>query len=84
MNERIREISRQTVISMRAEKTDLPPLEENVIQKILELREEYDKRFAELIVRECMAKVHQEIDTDYCEISHSILNERVMKHFGVE
>jgi hypothetical protein len=51
---RVKELSRQAVIAMRAEKNDLPPLEEVVLQKILELRTEYDKKFAELIVKECM------------------------------
>ncbi len=82
MNKRIKELSRQAVISMRAEKTDLPPLEENVIKKILELREEYDKKFSELIVQECIWEVVKDN-----EVPHNIqvlIGERFKEHFGVE
>ncbi len=65
MNERIKELSRKAVISMRAEKTDLPPLEENVIKKILELREEYDEKFAELIIKNC-ADIADEMEAIRC------------------
>lgn len=80
MNERIKELSRQAVISMRAEKTDLPPLEENVIKKILELREEYDKKFSELIVKECVSVCNGL--GDWCDPGTTA--EQIKKHFGVE
>jgi hypothetical protein len=41
-------------------------------------------RFSELIVRECMAKVCEELDNSYSEDGKEILNERVLEHFGVE
>ena len=42
------------------------------------------QKFAELIVRECMAKVCEELDNSYSEDGKEILNERVLEHFGVE
>ena len=42
------------------------------------------QKFAELIVRECMAKVCEELDNSYSEDGKEILNERVLEHFGVK
>jgi len=42
------------------------------------------QKFAELIVRECIAKVCEELDNSYSEDGKEILNERVLEHFGVE
>ena len=79
MNERIRELTRQAVIAMRAEKTDLPPLDSVVLDKILELREEYDQKFAELIVKECAEVAHCNFHVDGLTLG-GILKE----HFGLD
>lgn len=81
MNNRIKELSRQAVISIRANKNDLPPLEESMIERILELREEYDKKFTELIVKECGKLLAQPEFLGRSDLDWSmILNE----HFGVK
>jgi len=94
MNERIRELTRQVVIAMRAEKTDLPPLDSVVLDKIMELREDYDKKFAELIVKECADLIdNKEIITaaqTYDDVFVASYNAReecsnqIKQHFGVQ
>jgi hypothetical protein len=77
MNERILELAEQA-----DEYTD------NKIQQQGEYHPDWhdirDQKFAELIVRECMAKVCKELDNSYSEDGKEILNERVLEHFGVE
>lgn len=87
MNERIRKLSRQAIIAIRAKQTHLPPLEESVISRILELREELDEKFAELIVQECtenFTKVwyEQGLDVRGAEISKFLT--RFNEHFGIK
>ena len=41
-------------------------------------------KFAELIIKECMVKVCEELDNSYSEDGKEIINDRVLKHFGVE
>jgi hypothetical protein len=41
--------------------------------------------FAELIIKECLTAVREEIGSDYnWDLAGDILNERIFKHFGVE
>jgi hypothetical protein len=73
MNERIRELIAQATKRYEPDWNGAPAYED------------FDKRkFAELIVRECMAKVCEELDNSYSEDGKEILNERVLEHFGVE
>jgi hypothetical protein len=70
MNERIRELADEAGMY-------------DFVLEAMGIGEEWEK-FAELIVRECMAKVCEELDNSYSEDGKEILNERVLEHFGVE
>ena len=57
MNEKLQALRRQAVITssnkIRAE-SGTSEIDEDAIQRILELRVEFDKTFAELIIKECI------------------------------
>ena len=72
MNERIKELLDQCQIETYG-----------VNGELLEIGFDAEK-FAKLIVRECMAKVCEELDNSYSEDGKEILNERVLEHFGVK
>jgi hypothetical protein len=83
MKERIKELAVQARNYALDEKRIYERIH-NTEQCMEEYREVYNKKFAELIVRECMAKVCEELDNSYSEDGKEILNERVLEHFGVE
>lgn len=65
MNERIEALSRQAAIDLRAMKEpDLPPLEEEMLNRILKLRHDYDQRLAELIVQDCLKTISDQTTED--------------------
>jgi len=75
MNERILELLKQA--SKLANTDDNKDIDRNFDMIVAE-------KFAKLIVRECMAKVCEELDNSYSEDGKEILNERVLEHFGVK
>ncbi len=85
MNTRLKEISRQIIVDMRAKRKDLPPLDDVVLNKIMELREEYDKKFAELIVQECLNVIEcSRIEGDEGVCLVGATKYKINQHFGVE
>lgn len=65
--DRVKERTRQTVIALRAKRAlaegiDIVPLDDVILNKILELREEYDMMLTELIVRECAKLVDEKLN----------------------
>ena len=83
MNERIRELALQAEKLKRDEVSYLERLHNRYYTGDME-EEIFREKFAELIVRECMTKVSEELDDSYSEDGKEILNERVLEHFGVE
>ena len=84
MNPRIKELARQAVVTLRAENTELPPLEEEIVEKILNLREKCDEKFAELIVRECMIvgfNAVYDVEDDSNAVS---VYDHIKDHFGID
>ncbi len=87
MNEKIEEISRQSIIELRANNKDLPALDSFTIEKILSLRADYDKKFAELLIKECARIADKEQDF-YDVHNDGELNCNIgvviKEHFGVK
>jgi len=83
MNKRIKELAEQAYRAEMLEEN--PAWKENEFTDLLldELKVLFEK-FAESILQECMAKVCEELDTSCSKDGKEILNERVLKHFGVE
>lgn len=73
MNERIRELSKQAWESVS-------------VQDALndEAFEQYDKKFAELIVRECAEVADKEYNVPGCGYITKTKGMRIREHFGVE
>jgi hypothetical protein len=83
MNERIKELAVQARNHALDEKRIYERMH-NTEQCMEEYREVYNKRFAELIVRECasMARVFQSNEYDFT--GDLDLDQFMLKHFGVE
>ncbi len=81
MNERIRELARQARYDSKNEKHYLERVHNREIT-LDEYQEIYDKKFAELIVRECeqvsLKNSHRNDDMG------AIIAKQIKKHFGVE
>ena len=80
MNERIKELAEQARFVSRNEKHYLERVHNREIT-LDEYQEIYDKKFAELIVRECSQFVEDKFD--FCG-DELIIAEQILKHFGVE
>jgi hypothetical protein len=79
MNERIRELAEQARNYALDEKRIYERMH-NTEQCMEEYREVYNKKFAELIVKECM-KLNRDI---LCEDDPDYLDKIYKEHFGVE
>jgi hypothetical protein len=84
MNERIRQLERQAMISVLNGNDPDGDVDRMYISA------EFTKKFAELIVRECISMADKEserysnLDQEYCSMAMDNYRELVRKHFGVE
>ena len=78
MNERIKKLAEQAKIEFTYDPTETP------MRAFVEAWEDDLEKFAELIVKEC-AKVawYHTPDTEELEYSH-LIEDEILKHFGVE
>lgn len=53
MSDLINNLSRAAAVALRAERGDLPPFDDQVLNNVVELRAEYDRKLVELVVEEC-------------------------------
>jgi DNA integrity scanning protein DisA with diadenylate cyclase activity len=77
MNERIKELAREARNYALDEKRIYERMH-NTEQCMEEYREVYNKKFAELLVRECANYITHKATIE------TLLGERLMEHFGVE
>ena len=78
MNERIRQLAEQAKIEFTYDPTETP------VRAFAECWEDDLEKFAELIVKKCMAvaKYHTP-DTEECEHTW-LIHDKIKEHFGVE
>jgi hypothetical protein len=87
MNERIKELYIQAAQEHRAAKApEHGPIDEPTMNRILEMVFDTGcgNRFAELIVRECIAKYDEWAGESSDQTSFRMARHNVKKHFGVE
>ena len=85
MNERIKELAEQAFEYTQnvAESTRPSPTKPQQISSS-ELKEIYNQKFAELIVRECCFVGEQYADGLFDSKQYAFVNKKIKEHFGVE
>lgn len=53
MTDIIKNLSRAAAVAVRAERGDLPPFDNQVLEKVVELRAEYDRKLVQMVVETC-------------------------------
>jgi hypothetical protein len=87
MNERIRQLSKQAGDYVNEVYT--PPVRSKTPGKIWEdghigWNEQFQEKFAELIVRECIAQCAKNVDHEYLGWGSKLSAFNIKQHFGVE
>ena len=86
MNDRYKELSRKAAIMLREkERPELGELEPKVLEKIVSLRQNYDKIFAQLIIKECTNIPFDMWDKAELNADNAVkIENRIKDHFGIE